>query len=28
MVDRLGGKPFPSERWDVDNAGRVSRTPL
>jgi fermentation-respiration switch protein FrsA (DUF1100 family) len=28
MLDRLNGKPFPSERWHVDSAGRVTRTPF
>jgi dipeptidyl aminopeptidase/acylaminoacyl peptidase len=28
MADRLNGKPFASERWFVDAAGRVTKTPL
>jgi dienelactone hydrolase len=28
MADRLDSQPFASERWDIDTAGRVSRTAL
>jgi len=28
MAARLAGKPFESERWDVDATGRVTRTAL
>ena len=27
MQDRLAGKPMDSERWDIDGAGRITRTP-
>jgi hypothetical protein len=27
MADRLAGKPFPSERWFVENTGRIVKTP-
>jgi dienelactone hydrolase len=27
MADRLTGKPFPSERWFVENTGRIVKTP-
>jgi len=26
LAARLAGKPFPSERWYVDSAGRVTKT--
>ncbi|MCC7486079.1 MAG: alpha/beta hydrolase [Burkholderiales bacterium] len=28
MADRLGGKPFPSERWLIESSGNVRRTSL
>jgi pimeloyl-ACP methyl ester carboxylesterase len=28
MCARFAGKPFASERWFVDSAGRVNKTPL
>lgn len=28
MAARLGGKPFPSERWFVNASGQVDKTPL
>jgi dienelactone hydrolase len=28
MADRLAGKPFPSERWDVTASGQIEKTPL
>jgi hypothetical protein len=27
MRDRMAGKPFASEKWHVDNTGKVNKTP-